>query len=279
MPGMSQGNILITGASTGIGRACAVRFAKLGYHVFGGVRQVSAGEELKREDARIEPLLLDVTQATCIEDVVAHLAEAPLHALINNAGIAVGGPVELLDVEDWRRQFEVNVIAVAAVTRAFLPNVRRAKGRIVNIGSIAGRLAVPICGPYDASKFALEAMTDSLRMEVRSMGIRVALIEPGAIDTPIWNKALSDADEMKSRSDPEVLRIYAGLIANVRREAERSARRGIPADAVADAVEHSVTARRPKTRYLVGRDARFLAWLDLLPDTWKDRIILNSLSK
>jgi len=274
---MAIGTILVTGASSGIGRACALRFAELGYRVLAGVRNASAGDALKA--SAIEPILLDVTQSASIQSAVAVVGSGPLAGLINNAGISAIGPLELLSIDSWRQQFEVNVIGLVAVTRAFLPHLRRAKGRIVNIGSIAGRSALPGTGAYDASKFAVEAITDSLRMELHASGIRVSLIEPGAVATAIWAKTQRDTDDLTRGATPELQGIYGHLMSRIRAEAERAASKALPAEAVAKAVEHAITARRPKTRYVIGNDARFWLLLNLLPDKWRDWLILSEMDK
>jgi NAD(P)-dependent dehydrogenase (short-subunit alcohol dehydrogenase family) len=198
---------------------------------------------------------------------------------VNGAGIAVAGPLELVPIEAWRRQFEVNVIGLVAVTQAFLPLLRLERGRIVNIGSIAGRSALPGSGAYDASKFAVEGITDALRMELHTSGVSVSVIEPGAVATPIWRKTLEQAEELRRLSSPETYSLYAGLMATVRQEAELSARQAVSVGAVAKAVEHAMTARHPKTRYLVGADTRFWLLLNFLPDRWRDRLILSRVQK
>jgi NAD(P)-dependent dehydrogenase (short-subunit alcohol dehydrogenase family) len=274
---MTKGNILITGASSGIGRACAVRFAGLGYRVFAGVRDASASEAFSAPEIR--PVLLDVTQPASLEAAAKVLAGEPLAGLINNAGISVVGPLELVPLEAWRRQFEVNVIGLVAVTQAFLPQLREAKGRIVNIGSIAGRSALPGSGAYDSSKFAVEAITDSLRMELKGFGIRVSVIEPGAVATPIWAKALRETDELSRSADPGLVQLYSRLMSNLRAETEQAARKAAPPEAVAKAVEHAIASRRPKARYVIGGDARFWLLLNLLPDAWRDWLILSQLNK
>jgi NAD(P)-dependent dehydrogenase (short-subunit alcohol dehydrogenase family) len=273
---MGKGNILVTGCSTGIGRACALGFAELGYRVFAGVRKASDGEALRAHCAdRIESVLLDVTSAESIAGAVATVGDQPLAGLVNNAGIATMGPLELLPVAAWRRQFEVNVIGLVAVTQACIPLLRRGPGRIVNIGSIAGRSALPGSGAYDATKFAVEAITDVLRMELHAWGISVSVVEAGAVATAIWEKSLRDVDDLARRVPAERYALYDGLMKTLRKEAGEAARTAAPASAVVRAVVHALTARRPRTRYLVGRDAWMWLFLNCLPTRWRDRLILS----
>ena len=273
---MGKGNILVTGASTGIGRACALRLAELGYRVFAGVRKPADGEALRAQGAgAIEPVALDVTSAESIAAAVAALGDEPLAGLINNAGIAVLGPLELVSVDAWRRQFEVNVIGLVAVTQACLPLLRRVPGRIVNIGSISGRSALPGSGPYDSTKFAVEAITDSLRLEVHRWGIAVSVIEAGAMATPIYEKCLRGVDELSRQVPPEQLALYRGLMETIRKETGAETRRAAPVDKVVKAVVHALTARRPRPRYLVGRDVWLWLFLNWLPTRWRDRLILS----
>jgi NAD(P)-dependent dehydrogenase (short-subunit alcohol dehydrogenase family) len=273
---MDKGNILITGASTGIGHACAVRLAELGYHVFAGVRKPADGEAIRAQSSgNLEPVLLDVTCAESIAAAMMTVGAGPLVGLVNNAGIATPGPLELVPIGAWRRQFEVNVIGLVAVTQACLPALRLGRGRIVNVGSIADRCALPCSGPYDSSKFAVSAITDVLRMELCSWGMWVSLIEAGAIATPIWDKSKLAADELRQQVEPERYTLYRKLMETERQEVAQSAKAASPVAAVVKAVEHAMTARRPRTRYLVGRDTllwRFLSWL---PDRWRDRLILS----
>jgi NAD(P)-dependent dehydrogenase (short-subunit alcohol dehydrogenase family) len=276
---MAEGNILVTGASSGIGRACAVRLAALGYRVFAGVRNASAGEDLKALAPAIEPVRLDVTQPALIQGAMDAVHGEPLAGLVNNAGISLIGPLELLTLDTWRRQYEVNVMGLVAVTQAFLPHLRRGRGRIVNIGSVAGRSALPGTGAYDSSKFAVEAITDSLRMELRPFGIRVSIVEPGAVATEIWEKTLRATDDLTSSTTPELKDLYGHLISKIREETVQAAGKALPPEAVAKAVQHAITSRRPKTRYVIGADARLWLLLNLLPDTWRDRLILSNLSK
>jgi NAD(P)-dependent dehydrogenase (short-subunit alcohol dehydrogenase family) len=265
---------LVTGASSGIGRACAAQLAGLGYTVLAGVRNESDAPPF----ARVEPLKLDVTSEADIA-AAAESAGGELDALVNNAGIAVNGPVEVVPVEEWRRQLEVNLIGQVAVTRALLPALLNARGRVVNISSIGGRVAGPLFGPYSASKFGLEAMTDALRREVAPHGVRVVSVEPGGIATPIWGKGLERADEVVADMPEDARRRYGGVIAAVRAEAERLAREGLPPEAVAEVVGRALTARRPRTRYVVGREARIQARLARwLPDRAFDALIARRLT-
>jgi NAD(P)-dependent dehydrogenase (short-subunit alcohol dehydrogenase family) len=280
MAGTGRGRILVTGASTGIGRACATRFARLGYTVLAGVRNTAAGDAIRTDSPEnIRPVLLDVTRCESVADALASVGTEPLAGLVNNAGIAVTGPLELVPVEAWRAQFEVNVVGLVAITQAFLPLLLIGRGRIVNIGSIAGRSALPGSGPYDASKFAVEAISDSLRMELRASGIAVSLIEAGSVATPIWAKTRADAEKNRQRAAPATYDRYARLLANLDREAATSARKAISPDEVAKAVQHAMTARRPKARYLVGPDVGLWLFLNLLPDRWRDYLIMRELLK
>ncbi len=271
--------IVITGASTGIGAACARHLDRMGFQVFAGVRKIEDGEALQRQGAeRLVPLLLDVTNADAIAQAVAivseHIGADGLFGLINNAGIVVAGPLEAVPIPDLRRQLEVNVIGQVAVTQAFLPLIRQARGRIVNMGSIAGRGAMPLMGPYAASKFALEAITDSLRLEVQQWGIHVTIIEPGAIATPIWEKSGKDAIDRETAARADLRALYGTQITAVRTVVDKVAERAIPSDAVAQVVEEALTVSRPKTRYLVGTDAKLRALMvKLLPDRISDKIL------
>jgi NAD(P)-dependent dehydrogenase (short-subunit alcohol dehydrogenase family) len=197
-----------------------------------------------------------------------------LAGLVNNAGIAVAGPVEAVPISGWRRQLEVNVIGQVAVTQAFLPLLRKGRGRIINMGSIAGRATMPLMGPYSASKYALEAMTDALRLELQPWGIEVSIIEPGAIATPIWDKSSKEAAALEAATRPELTALYAGAVAGVKGVVSKVAERAISPEAVVEAVVHALTAARPKTRYLIGRDAKLRAFMvKLLPDRLADRVL------
>lgn len=274
---------LITGASTGIGEACALALDGAGWRVFAGVRRDADGERLRaRGSPRLTPVAIDVTDAGSIAAAAAVVTDAlggaGLDGLVNNAGVAVAAPLELLPLDDLRRQLDVNVVGQIAVTQAFLPLVRAARGRIVFMGSIGGRMAMPFLGPYCASKFALEALVDALRLELAPWRIEVAIVEPGSIATPIWTKSQGNAELMREGflSRPEA--DYTEAISAVRHAAAETGRRGEPASRVADAVLHALTAPSPKTRYLVGKDARLRAWLArLVPDRIRDRLVARAL--
>ena len=271
--------ILITGASTGIGAACAIGCAERGMTVFAGVRDLVAGDALQATGGKaIIPVQLDVTDGesiTSAADVVARqVGEAGLSGLVNNAGIAIGSPLELIPLQQLRRQFEVNVVGQIAVTQAVLPLLRRARGRIVNMGSIAGRGTIPMMGPYSASKHALEALTDALRLELYPWGIEVSIIEPGAIATPIWDKSMQTSVDVESEMPADGRHLYEAAARSVRESVGQAAARAIPADAVVKAVLHALTAKRPNTRYLVGWDAKLRAvMVRWLPDRLQDWIL------
>jgi NAD(P)-dependent dehydrogenase (short-subunit alcohol dehydrogenase family) len=261
---------VVTGASSGIGEACALRLARAGWRVLAGVRTGSDGERLG--GLGLEPVTLDVADAASIAAAAERLADGELHGLVNNAGIAVSMPLEFLPLEEFRRQLEVNLVGQLAVTQAFLPHLRRAHGRIVNVGSIAGRSSLPFLGAYAASKHALEAVTDALRVELRPFGIEVAIVEPATIATPIWTKGGENVRRLLEGLPPDVLTLYGERMAAFRQAATAAAERAEPAEDVAKVVEHALTAERPKTRYLVGRDARRRSRVERLPDRLRDRV-------
>ena len=275
-------NLVITGASTGIGQACALHLDSLGWRVFAGVRK-QADADLLQEKAsgQLTPIFIDVTKpdtiTTAAELVTEAVNDEGLTGLVNNAGIAVGGPLEFLPVENLRQQLEINVIGQVAVTQAFLPLLRKARGRVVNMSSISGRIAMPFFGPYSASKFALEALSDSLRRELYPWGIDVISIQPGAIDTPIWDKGLSAGEKVAASLPEEGKQLYGPLLDNLRETVLDTANKGIPPQEVANAVTHALSARRPKTRYVIGKDAKLAAFVvKLLPDRWRDRLIIRA---
>src|SRR3954454_20018187 len=223
-----SGGVLITGASTGIGEATAQRLAKGGFRVFAGVRKAEDGERLR--DAGVTVVHpLDVTSeddvAAAVVRVEQELAGDPLRGIVNNAGIGIGGPLEGLELDDFRRTLEVNTTGQLAVTKAFLPLLRKSKGRIVNMSSIVGRVAQPFAGPYIASKFALEAVTDVLRIELLEWNIDVIAIEPGTIATPIWEKSSEEAEKVLERLSPELRDLYGKRLAKMAKLLERPRKR------------------------------------------------------
>lgn len=282
MGAAAAGAVVITGASKGIGRACALRLDRAGFRVFAGVRRDADAEALRTAASeRLTPLRIDVADAGSIAAAARSVADAVgetgLAGLVNNAGVAIAGPLEFLPPAELRRQLEVNVVGQVAVTQALLPLLRRARGRIVNMGSISGLSALPFTGAYAASKHALEAITDALRVELLPWGIHVVVIEPGVIATPIWETSIHAAEQIMEGYPPEASEYYGAVLERVKETAMRGATHGLPPDAVARAVEHALTARRPKTRYLVGRDARLRARLRWLPDRIRDRLIVHRL--
>ena len=276
---MELGWVMITGTSTGIGEATALHLSKLGYRVLAGVRKESDGERLAAQAGRgLVPVLIDVTDQASIDAAVKRVTDAVgtqgLVGLVNNAGVAIGGPVEYLAIEQWRYQLEVNVIGPVAVTRAFLPLIREGRGRILFIGSIGGRVAAPFVGPYSASKFAIEAVAESLRQELHPWHIPVVVIEPGAIKTPIWGKGLSQADEIEAALPDEARQRYGPAVKELRAVLQMQDRMAIPPDRVAMAVAGALSAKTPPTRRLVGRDAQGAALLArFLPDRARDAVI------
>lgn len=272
-------HVLVTGAAKGIGQATVLHLAKRGFHLFAGVRKLEDGAALQAQGGdNITPVLLDVTVAEQIaaaaQTIRDKVGAVGLYGLVNNAGMAVPAPLEFVPLDELRRQLEINLIGQIAVIQAMLPLIRQAKGRIVNISSIGGRLASPLMGPYNMSKFAMEAMTDSLRQELRPAGIEVVAIEPGAIATPIWETALTMADRMLSAMPPQMMERYGKMIERSRKFAADGAKNGAPPQIVADAIDHALTAPTPRTRYVVGRDAKFAArFIAPLPDRWRDRLM------
>jgi NAD(P)-dependent dehydrogenase (short-subunit alcohol dehydrogenase family) len=279
---------LITGASTGIGRATALRLAGAGWTVYAGVRDPAAAEGLNAEQlaGQIIPLTLDVTDAAQIAAAAARIdsdtarapapSEGSLDALVNNAGIGVGGPLELISADDLRRQFDVNVFAQVAVTQAMLPALRRARGRIVFVSSMGGRIATPFAAPYSASKHAIEAFGDALRVELSTSNVQVAMIEPGSVATPIWDKSRAEAEQVSI--PPELTAEYGHVLPAMEKVIEDTARRGVAPEVVAATIERALTASRMRARYPVGRDATMgLLLRRLLPDRMFESMVRKTM--
>ena len=271
--------VVVTGASSGIGLACTERLAASGFRVFAGVRdEASAARVGERTGGRARPLgRLDVTSASALAqaaaDVEAEVGSAGLAALVNCAGTALWGPLELMDLGDLRRELEVNVVGAIASVQAFLPLLRRGRGCIVLVGSISGRCALPYTGAYAAGKHALEAVSDALRLELREAGIRVVLIEPGRIDTPLWPKIADGIARLKRSLAPASAARHAGALDFAARGAARGG--GLAPDAVASVVVRAIRSGNPRARYLIGTDARRLALLSRLPARLRDRVLLR----
>lgn len=282
-PTSTRGAVLVTGASTGIGAACALYLDQLGFRVFAGVRRDADGEALRAKASdQLVPIHIDVTDAGGISaakaTVESGLGATEFAGLVNNAGVAIAGPLEILPLEEFRRQLEVNVVGQLAVTQAFLPLLRKSRGRIVMMSSISGRLATPFIGAYATSKFALEAMSDALRVELLPWGIEVSVVEPGSIATPIWEKSRQHSGEIVRQIPYEKRELYRRAYDAMRTAAAQAGESGVPAEEVAKVVAHALTAPKPRTRYLVGKDAKLRGRVSkFLPDRMRDRLILKHL--
>lgn len=269
--------ILISGASTGIGRASAIHMARLGHSVWAGVRSEKAFQDVIKMNVQgLKPVYLDVTDEDSIEKCVSRIKKEAglIHALVNNAGIVIAGPAEAVSMEDWRRQFDVNLFGTIALCKATLPLLRECKGRIVNISSIAGRVSAPLMSPYSASKFALEAFSDGLRREVAEHGVKVAIVEPGPIDTPIWDKSL-EANLISADDYPEDLKeLYRPMINRFHKRVKEAPERSSPVSVVVEAIAHALTSSRPRIRYPVGRGVQMMMWAaKAVPDGLLDRVV------
>lgn len=271
-----RGLALVTGTSSGIGRAAAQRLAADGFHVLAGVRSVADAEAVSGES--IEGIILDVTNDEHIAAVAARVAAdpagRPLRLLVNNAGIAINAPVEVLTLADWRQQFDVSLFGQIALTRALLPTLLSTHGRILNVTSVGGRIAMANYGAYSAAKFALEAVSDSLRREVADLGVEVIKITPGAVSTHLTASGLAASERVGATMTAEQHRRYDELIAAFTAQAEGFARDGVSPDRAAEVISRAAGARRPKTRYTVGRDgAMFTAMSRIATDRLLDRVL------
>jgi NAD(P)-dependent dehydrogenase (short-subunit alcohol dehydrogenase family) len=270
--------VVITGCSTGIGRAAALHLAGRGFRVLAGVRKEKDADSF-RASPGITPVIIDVTDDKTVKSAAAHpaLSEAGQVHLINNAGVAMGGPVEATPVNKWKQQFDVNVFGLVEVTQAFLPFIRATKGRIVNLSSVAGIAASPYLGPYAASKFAVEAISDSLRRELKQFGVKVIVLEPGPIKTPIWEKGMAVQDSSSVSGEMESL--YGKEMKLFRALVKKSEEEAVDVSKISALLENVLTCASPRTRYVVG--ARGLALqmkiARLLPDTWLDSAIAKEL--
>jgi NAD(P)-dependent dehydrogenase (short-subunit alcohol dehydrogenase family) len=259
---MAHKTVVITGASTGIGRACALLLDGRGWEVYAGVRKSQDATSLEAEASdRLTPVMLDVADQGSVDEAARTLGIAlrdrPLAGLVNNAGITIQGPLEFLPPDELRRQLEVNVVGQLSVTQAFMPWIHRAKGRIVFMGSMGGRTpSLPFIGPYIASKYAIEAIAESLRLELLATGVKVSIVEPGTIKTPLWEKGYEMFDEIMGWVPPDARSRYEGSMRRSMEFARKAEERGIEPVKVAERVVHALTAKRPRIHYLVGADAR-----------------------
>jgi len=276
---MTHTAVVVTGASSGIGAATAELLARQGFTVFAGVRSDDAAARIGALHDRIRPVRLDVTKADSIaaaeRDVAA--SRLPLHGVVNNAGIAVGGPLEFLPVDLLRRQFEVNVFGPVAVAQAFLPLLREQRGRIVFVGSVSGRLVVPFIGAYSASKFALRAIADAMRRELAPAHVNVSLVEPASVKTPIWQKGRASRDELLQRLGPKAVELYAREFDTMFGRLDAAERSGMPVERVSHAILHALTAREPKAHYLIG--SRIASFVGTLPAPIQDRLFITPMRK
>jgi len=270
---------LVTGTSSGIGEACVRRLAAGSWTVYAGVRRPEDGERLAGVGGDVRPLILDVSDTEQVDAAVDRLqtdtGDQGLAGLVNNAGIGVGGPVEYLSDEDWQRVFDVNLFAPVRLSRLAMPLLRAGHGRIVYIGSVGGRLAAPGLGPYAASKHALEAVAEAQRQELRRAGgLFVSLVEPGEVKTAIWDKAQGELAALDQMRDEQGHERYGWLLEQSKGFLDEGRRQGVDADRVARAVEHALTARTPKRRYLVGPDAKISGHvISKTPDRVRDALV------
>jgi NAD(P)-dependent dehydrogenase (short-subunit alcohol dehydrogenase family) len=277
-----RGVVVVTGTSTGIGAATALHLAEAGFHVLAGVRREADGEALRAQaPGRLTPLIIEVTDQATISaaaGVVADVVgERGLAGLVNNAGIAKPAPIEFQPMADFRTQLEVNLFGPVAMIQAFLPLIRRAGGRIVNVGSIGGMIVLPLNGAYSASKFGMRAISDALRLELRQWNIHVSLIEVAPVKTAIFGKTFAELDGLASTLGEEGFELYEQQIAAVRRSVEKAAADADPPLVIAKAILHALTSDKPKTRYLVGHGGKETAVAAALPDRARDRALAREL--
>jgi len=274
-----QQPVVITGASTGIGKATALHLDKLGFRVFAGVRRGGDGQSLMEEASDLlTPILLDVTDDQSITAAVRKVADATsgnLAGLINNAGLSLNGPLEIVPISEIRRLMDVNVVGLLAVTQAFLPLIRKRQGRIVNISSGHGLLAIPDKSVYAASKFAVQAISDALRVELRPFGVSVSCLVVGKVDTEVLGKILADRDTMIGTAAPEIAELYAPLIEYFDREVKDLP--GISPHEVGAVVAQALTTKKPKAQYLVGPGAKKMKNLAHLPVGLRDSLLYKAI--
>lgn len=267
--------VLVTGASSGIGHATARYLAENGYTVFAGVRKEADRERVESEHVNLRPIILDVTVPADITRAVDSINASglPLVGVVNNAGIAVAGPLEYLALEEIRKQFEINVYAPIAVAQATLPLLRKTSGRLVFVGSIGGRISAPFIGPYSGSKAALAMLVDSLRQELAPSGVRVSLLEFAAVKTPIWEKGRNDGDRLLATMPPEALKVYGAMANAIIKQTAREEEDGLDPRVIAATILQALRVPKPRERYLIGRRARIQAVVAILPPSTRDKLV------
>ncbi|MEM0909559.1 MAG: SDR family NAD(P)-dependent oxidoreductase [Pseudomonadota bacterium] len=274
---MAKKVALISGCSSGIGKDIAIELAKHDWRVLAGVRKQEDGDVLSNEYPNITPIILDVTNPQHIQDCAELLNSQALQvdALINNAGIAFGGPIEVTSIQEWREVFDVNVFGLVELTTAVLPFIRRAKGRIINISSISGLVASPFMSVYASSKFAIEAFSDSLRRETKALGIHVSVIEPGPIKTKIWDKGVDGSMQKLDNLTDELRETYGDAGTTFKSIIDGAIAAALPVSATTRAIYKACISDKPRSRYIISKNKRAIQLLRLLPDSWADKLILS----
>ena len=280
MPYKTQDMVVVTGTSSGIGRATAEQLAAEGFHVLAGVRRQEDADKIKQNN--IEPVILDITAIDTLRALAERVEQdplgRPLRAVVNNAGIAVNAPLEMVPLDEFRRQIEVSVIGQVAVIQALTPALLKSGGRVVNIGSVGGKISMPGFGIYSAAKYAMEAINDSLRREMSSFGLKVIMITPGGVSTSLSEKGVTTADRLSKLMTPDQHRRHDRLFDAVKAQAESWATSGIPPKRVAEVVSRAIHASNPRTRYTAGRDSALLTRLvRILPDKLLDRMLRSQM--
>jgi len=276
----TQELVVVTGTSSGIGRATAEQLAAEGFHVLAGVRRQEDADKIKRQN--IEPVIVDVTKIDTLKALAERVEQdphgRPLRAVVNNAGIAVNAPLEMIPLDEFRRQFEVSVIGQVAVIQALTPALLNSGGRVVNIGSVGGKISMPGFGIYSAAKYAMEAINDSLRREMSSFGLKVIMITPGGVSTGLSEQGITTAERLAKLMTPDQHRRHDRLFDAVKAQAETWAKDGIPSRKVAEVVSRAIHASKPRTRYTAGPDAALLTRLvRILPDKLLDRMLRSQM--
>ncbi|MDU4694507.1 MULTISPECIES: SDR family NAD(P)-dependent oxidoreductase [Paenibacillus] len=277
----TQGLVVVTGTSSGIGRATAEQLAAEGFHVLAGVRRQEDANKIKRKN--IEPVIVDVTQVDTLKALAERVEQdplgRPLRAVVNNAGIAVNAPLEMVPLDEFRRQIEVSVIGQVAVIQALTPALLNSGGRVVNIGSLGGKVSMPGFGIYSAAKYAMEAINDSLRREMSSFGLKVIMITPGGVSTGLSEQGIATAERLAKLMTPDQHRRHDRLFDAVKAQAEAWATDGIRPEKVAAVVSRAIHINKPRTRYTVGRDSALLTRLvRILPDKLLDRMLRSQMN-